>query len=202
MTSFEEGSRINTSTGSGNNEIEDVKPSSVLGGFKWKHETSFIWGYMTRVDVDGVKKANKHQATTYQINTLFDPNVGKAKVAKMIIMYELPLCFVEYTGFREMVEYWTIVLVEELEELEGECVSSRDCESERYAVTRRKHSWIYVLCGQYNTPLWPTDAVTTQKDLKASEESSPVDYAEAVRASSNDENREGGRLFLAEIGTC
>ncbi|KAK1587707.1 hypothetical protein Q3G72_016072 [Acer saccharum] len=29
MTNFEEGSRINTSTGSGNNEIGDVEPSSV-----------------------------------------------------------------------------------------------------------------------------------------------------------------------------
>ena len=133
MTSFEEGSQINTSTGSGNNEIGDVEPSSVSGGSKRKRETSFIWGYMTRVDVDGVKKAkcnfcekllvasqgagtsslkrhvekclSKHQVTTDQTNTLFDPNVGKAKVAKMIIMHELPLRFVEYTGFREMMEY-------------------------------------------------------------------------------------------------
>ncbi|TXG69557.1 hypothetical protein EZV62_004492 [Acer yangbiense] len=57
MISFEEGSRINTSIGSGNNEIGDVEPSSVSGGSKRKRETSFIWGYMTRVDVDGVKKA-------------------------------------------------------------------------------------------------------------------------------------------------
>ena len=42
MTSFEEGSRINTSTGSGNNEIGDVEPSSVSGGSKRKRETSFI----------------------------------------------------------------------------------------------------------------------------------------------------------------
>ncbi|TXG73684.1 hypothetical protein EZV62_002263 [Acer yangbiense] len=133
MTSFEKGSRINTSTDSGNNEIGDVEPSSVSSGSKRKHETSFIWGYVTRVDVDGVKKVkcnfcekllvasqgtrtsslkrhvekclSKHQATTDQTNTLFDPNVGKAKVAKMIIMHELSLRFVEYTGFREMMEY-------------------------------------------------------------------------------------------------
>ncbi|KAK3211841.1 hypothetical protein Dsin_016547 [Dipteronia sinensis] len=129
MTSVEEGSRINTSTGSGNNEIGDVEPSSVSGGSKRKRETSFIWSHMERVDVDGVRKAkcnfcekllvasqgtgtsslkrhvekclSKHQAATDQTNTLFDPNVGKAKVAKMIIMHELPLRFVEYTGFRE-----------------------------------------------------------------------------------------------------
>ena len=133
MTSFEEGSRINTSTGSGNNEIKDVEPSSVSGGSKRKRETSFVWGYMTRVYIDSVKKAkcnfcenllvtsqgartfslkrhvekclSKHQATTDQTNTLFDPNVGKAKVANIIIVHKLLLHFVKYTGFQEMMEY-------------------------------------------------------------------------------------------------
>ncbi|KAK2658945.1 hypothetical protein Ddye_005478 [Dipteronia dyeriana] len=57
MTSVEERSQINTSTDSGNNEIRVVEPSSVSGGSKRKHETSFIWSHMERVDVDGVRKA-------------------------------------------------------------------------------------------------------------------------------------------------
>ncbi len=32
-------------------------------------------------------------------------NVGRVKVAKMVIMRELPLRFVEYIGFREMISY-------------------------------------------------------------------------------------------------
>ncbi|KAK2655063.1 hypothetical protein Ddye_008115 [Dipteronia dyeriana] len=133
MTSVEEGSQINTLMGSWNKEIGDVEPCSVLGGSKREHETSFIWSHMERVDVDGVRKSkcnccgkllvasqgtgmsslkrhvekclSKHQAATDQTNTLFDPNDDKAKVAKMIIMHELPLRFVEYTGYRKMIEY-------------------------------------------------------------------------------------------------
>ncbi|KAK2646690.1 hypothetical protein Ddye_021885 [Dipteronia dyeriana] len=51
------------------------------------------------------KCLSKHQAAIYQTNTLFDPDVGKAKVAKLIIMHELTLRFIEYTGFWEMMEY-------------------------------------------------------------------------------------------------
>ncbi|KAL5764328.1 hypothetical protein ACOSP7_016685 [Xanthoceras sorbifolium] len=88
---------------------------------------------MTKVDIDGGRKAkytfcekillatheggtstlrrymekylSKHQAETNEKNILFDQNVGKAKVPKMIIMHELPLRFVKYTGFGEMMKY-------------------------------------------------------------------------------------------------
>ncbi|KAK0608562.1 hypothetical protein LWI29_032557 [Acer saccharum] len=124
MISFE-GSQVNVSTGSGKNEVEDVEPIGVSSGSKRKRKTSFVWNYMIRVDVNGVMMAkcnfcekllnatketsslrkhvlkclDDHQEATHSTNTLFDPNVGKSKVAKMIIMHELPLRFVEYTGF-------------------------------------------------------------------------------------------------------
>ncbi|KAK2637915.1 hypothetical protein Ddye_025710 [Dipteronia dyeriana] len=124
MTSFE-GSQVNVSTGSGNNEVEDVEPSNASGGSKRKRGTSFVWNYMTRVDVNGIRMAkcdfcenllnatqgtsslrklvlkclDDHQEATNSTNTSFDQNVGKLKVAKMIIIHELPLRFVEYTGF-------------------------------------------------------------------------------------------------------
>ncbi|KAK2665387.1 hypothetical protein Ddye_003961 [Dipteronia dyeriana] len=130
MTSFE-GSQVNVSKGSGNNEVEDVKPSSASGGSNQTRKTSFVWNYMIRVDVNGVMMAkcifcekllnatkgtsslkkhvlkclDDHQEATNSTNTSFDPNVGKSKVAKMIIMHELPLRFVEYTGFQEMMGY-------------------------------------------------------------------------------------------------
>ena len=120
MTSFE-GSQVNVSTGSGNNEVEDVEPSSASGGSKRKRKTSFVWNYMIRVDVNGVMMAkcnfcekllnatkgtsslrkhvlkclDDHQEATHSTNTSFDPNVGKSKVAKMIIMHELPLRFID-----------------------------------------------------------------------------------------------------------
>ena len=40
--------------GSGNNEVEDVEPSNASSGSKRKRETSFVWNYMTRVDVNGI----------------------------------------------------------------------------------------------------------------------------------------------------
>ncbi|KAK2641534.1 hypothetical protein Ddye_023297 [Dipteronia dyeriana] len=130
MTSFE-GSQVNVSTGSGNNEVEDVEPSNASDGFKQNRGTSFFWNCMTKVDVKGIRMANcdfcekllnatqgtsslrkhvlkcfdDHQEATNSTNTSFDQNVGKSKVAKAIIMHELPLRFVEYTGFWEMIEY-------------------------------------------------------------------------------------------------
>ncbi|KAH7575239.1 hypothetical protein JRO89_XS02G0068000 [Xanthoceras sorbifolium] len=52
------------------------------------------------------KCLNKHQTATNETNILFDQNVSKTKVVKMIIMHERPLRFVEYTGFRERMEYY------------------------------------------------------------------------------------------------
>ncbi|KAL5802383.1 hypothetical protein ACOSQ3_030833 [Xanthoceras sorbifolium] len=126
-------SQVNASTGSGNNESRDIEPSSVSRSSKRKREKSFIWNYMTKVDVDGVSKAkytfcgklllcshergtstlrrhverclSKYQVTTNETDILFDQNVGRAKIARMIIVHELPLRFVEYMGFREMMEY-------------------------------------------------------------------------------------------------
>ncbi|KAK2658678.1 hypothetical protein Ddye_005211 [Dipteronia dyeriana] len=46
MTSFE-GSKVNDSTGSGNNEVEDVEPSNAPDGFKRKRGTSFVRNYMS-----------------------------------------------------------------------------------------------------------------------------------------------------------
>ncbi|KAL5787329.1 hypothetical protein ACOSP7_004278 [Xanthoceras sorbifolium] len=120
-------SQVNASTGSGNNESRDIELSSVSRSSKQKREKSFIWNYMTKVDVDGVSKAkctfcgklllssheggtstlrrhvesclSKYQVTTNETDILFDQNVCRAKVARMIIMHELSLRFVEYTGF-------------------------------------------------------------------------------------------------------
>ena len=46
-----------------------------------------------------------HQEATNSTNASFDQNVGKSKVIKMIIMHELLLRCVEYTGFQEIIEY-------------------------------------------------------------------------------------------------
>ncbi|KAK2646499.1 hypothetical protein Ddye_021694 [Dipteronia dyeriana] len=88
-----------------------------------------LFGITTRVDVNGIwmakcdfcekllnatqgisslrkqvlKCLDDHQEATNSTNTSFDQNVDKSKVAKMIIMHELPLRFVEYTGFQEMI---------------------------------------------------------------------------------------------------
>ncbi|TXG70898.1 hypothetical protein EZV62_005833 [Acer yangbiense] len=130
MTSFER-SEVNVSTGSGNNEIEDVEPNSASCGFKQKRKTSIAWNYLTKVDVIGVRMAKCHfcekllnaslgvRASSLNrhvlkclndhqddYNTSFDQNVGKSLVAKMIITHELPLGFTEYTGFREMIKYY------------------------------------------------------------------------------------------------
>ncbi|KAK0597087.1 hypothetical protein LWI29_021696 [Acer saccharum] len=128
MTSIKE-SQVNIFMSSGNNE--DVEPSNDSGGSKQKKRTSFVWNYMTMVDVNGIRMAkcdfcgkllnatqgtsslrkhvlkclDDHQEATNSTNTSFDQNVGKSKVAKIIIMHELPLRFVEYTGFREMIVY-------------------------------------------------------------------------------------------------
>ncbi|KAK0597082.1 hypothetical protein LWI29_021669 [Acer saccharum] len=47
MTSFER-SEVNVSTGSGNNEIENVEPNSASCGFKQKRKTSIAWNYLTK----------------------------------------------------------------------------------------------------------------------------------------------------------
>ncbi|TXG70074.1 hypothetical protein EZV62_005009 [Acer yangbiense] len=52
-----------------------------------------------------LKCLDDHQEATHSTNASFDPIVGKSKVAKMIIMHELPLRFVKYTGFQEMMGY-------------------------------------------------------------------------------------------------
>ena len=52
-----------------------------------------------------LKCLDDHQEATNSTNTSFDQNVRKSLVAKMIIMHELPLRFVEYTGFQEMMGY-------------------------------------------------------------------------------------------------
>ncbi|KAK2635081.1 hypothetical protein Ddye_029873 [Dipteronia dyeriana] len=101
MTSFER-SQVNVSTGSGNNEVEDVEPRNASDGFKRKRETSFVWNYMTKVDVNGIrmekcdfcekllnatqgtsslrkhvlKCLDDHQEATNSTNTSFDQNVG------------------------------------------------------------------------------------------------------------------------------
>ncbi|KAK2661983.1 hypothetical protein Ddye_000557 [Dipteronia dyeriana] len=96
-----------------------------------REKTSFVWNYIIRVDVNGVmmskcnfcekllnatkgtsnlrkyvlKCLDNYQEATNSTNTSFDPNIGKSKVAKMIIMHERPLRFVEYMGFQEMTGY-------------------------------------------------------------------------------------------------
>ncbi|KAK0577626.1 hypothetical protein LWI29_035956 [Acer saccharum] len=69
MTSFD-GSQVNVSTGSGNNEVEDVEPSSASGGSKRKRKTSFVWNYMIRVDVNGVMMAKSTLPTAFPATLL------------------------------------------------------------------------------------------------------------------------------------
>ncbi|TXG68358.1 hypothetical protein EZV62_003293 [Acer yangbiense] len=95
-----EGSQVNVSTSNGNNE--DVESSNASGGSKPMKGTSFVWNYITRVDVNGIRMAkcdfcgkllnatqgtsslrkhvlkcrNDHQEATNLTNTSFDQNVG------------------------------------------------------------------------------------------------------------------------------
>ncbi|KAK2648919.1 hypothetical protein Ddye_016408 [Dipteronia dyeriana] len=52
-----------------------------------------------------LKCFDDHQEATNSTNNLFDSNFGKSKVAKMIIIQELRLRFIEYTGFQKMMGY-------------------------------------------------------------------------------------------------
>ncbi|KAI9174523.1 hypothetical protein LWI28_018563 [Acer negundo] len=54
MTSIEE-SQVNVSTSSSINE--DVEPSNASGDSRQKRGTSFVWNYMTRVNVNGIRMA-------------------------------------------------------------------------------------------------------------------------------------------------
>ena len=131
MTS--EASQFNTSIGSGDDDVETVQPTVSEASKRKRKATSMVWTYMTKIDVDGVQMARcsfcekvlnaskgcgtsslkkhvekclkEHQTTTDETITLFDQNIGREKVAKLVIMHELPLRFVEYTGFREMMNY-------------------------------------------------------------------------------------------------
>ncbi|KAK9221534.1 hypothetical protein WN944_009961 [Citrus x changshan-huyou] len=45
------------------------------------------------------------QAHNHDSRTSFDPNVLRSLIARMVVMHELPLTFVEYKGFREMMAH-------------------------------------------------------------------------------------------------
>ncbi|KAK2641515.1 hypothetical protein Ddye_023278 [Dipteronia dyeriana] len=69
MTNFE-GSQVNVSTGSGNNEVEDVEPDSASGGSNRKRKTSFVWNYMNGVDVNGVMMAKLRETMNGWLNSI------------------------------------------------------------------------------------------------------------------------------------
>ncbi|KAH9705537.1 BED-type domain-containing protein [Citrus sinensis] len=101
------------------NEVEEISVSTV-NDKKSKEETrkkkkvSEAWEHFTKImnqpDIEealqGSLKVIKREDGTCGISYgSFDQNVLRSLIARMVIMHELPLRFVEYIGFREMMAH-------------------------------------------------------------------------------------------------
>ncbi|KAK9211648.1 hypothetical protein WN943_001025 [Citrus x changshan-huyou] len=108
---------------SSNVNAENPQTHSISGGTKRDSEgqprsslrqTSRAWDYFTRRTINGEMKAaskvyKKKDAETSTISafdsTAFDKALARQKIARMIIMHELPSRFVEYEGFRDLMSF-------------------------------------------------------------------------------------------------
>ncbi|KAK9208143.1 hypothetical protein WN944_000497 [Citrus x changshan-huyou] len=91
------------------NEVEEISVSTV-NDKKSKEETgkkkkvSEAWEHFTKI-MGSLKVIKREDGTCGISYGSFDQNVLRSMIARMVIMHELPLRFVEYIGFREMMAH-------------------------------------------------------------------------------------------------